>query len=185
MKSASFFFVAFFCFLAEASGESSFSGRDIFFQSLNFILFFAALLMLLKKPIKSLFQKRLKDFLAFEEQAKKQQETIENSFKEWQDKIKDLENKEKTIDKDAETRGQEIFEKKEQEMLEYKKRKDQEKTFFIQLESEKLKKESLIDWKSKIVDQAKNQIQADLSSSKIQEDLYQDFFKQIKRVDGF
>ncbi len=174
------FFLLVFPYLSEASSSEGIPVREIFFQTLNFSLFFGLFLFLLKKPVRIFYKTKRKDFLLFEEQAKKQNQEMKASLQKWEQKVKELDLKEETIKQDAEREGKKLQAEKKIELKDLKKRLQAEKEFFIHLESEKIKQESIERWQEEVVRGAKNLLAKESLNSKVQQKLYQEFFEQLE-----
>ncbi len=173
------FFLVFSCW-AEASSGKGIPSKEIFFQFFNFSLFFIAFLFIIKKPVRNLYQKRRKDFLLFEEQAKKQRKDLEAKLQQWQTKIKELDVKEQTVKEDAEKEGKKWVAEKEKEITDLKKRLKSEEEFFGHLESEKIKRDSFKKWQKRIVERADPLLKKESLKPEVQQKFYQEFFKQIE-----
>ena len=105
---------------------------------------------------------------------------METSLKVWEEKIKELDLKKKTIKQEAEKEGKKLMIEKTEEIEDLRKRLSTEMKFFIHLESEKIKQESLKSWQKKIVKKAREVLKKTALDAQVQKKLYKDFFKQIE-----
>ena len=159
------FFLLFLPFLAY-SASAEFSPKAIFIQVFNFSIFAFLFLFLVKKPLQTLFHNRQKDFFAFEEQALKLEKEKQVEKAEWDSKLQDLDNKEKNIQKQAQTEGERFRAQKQKELTELSRRLRKTSEFFLNLEREKLRRESFSHWRTRLVESARS----DLSQMALSED---------------
>jgi len=154
--------------------------QEISFQSLNFILFVIGLVWLLKKPLSKFFKARKQNFLAFESQARKEESENKKILESWKAKIQELDFKSKTIKETATKEGQIFLNKKNQELQAFKEQLEAEKNFVAQLEFAKIKKEFLKSQQTELVKRATKHLKKESLSKEDQENLYNNFFKQIE-----
>ncbi|MCZ0932919.1 MAG: hypothetical protein OXJ52_07195 [Oligoflexia bacterium] len=149
--------ILFFPFFAY-SASAEFSPKALFIQVFNFSIFLFLFLFLVKKTLQTFFHKRQKDFFAFEEQALKLEREKQKEKELWDGKLKDLNNKEKNIQKQAQTEGERFRAQKRKELEEFSERLKKTSEFFLNLEKQKLRRESLSYWKAQLVESARRDL---------------------------
>ena len=162
-----------------AGGGSAF--REVFFQSFNFILFVALLVFLVRKPLQSFYRARRENFLQFEDMARAKEEKIQTEHRGWQEKLEKMKTREQAVSERAHQEGVRFKAKKAQELQELKERKQREAQFFLRLESEKMKREILQEFKSDIVAGAVEEFKSLGTTPAFHKKLYGSFIKSIER----
>lgn len=168
----------FFPWLVLAEGEGI-PGREIFFQVLNFTCFFVLLIFFLKNPVQHFFKQRKKEFLSFKEQAEKQEQAQRNRLTILENKIKDLQSREKTIEKEAQQYGKTFQAEKEKEIQDWQRRKEQEQEFFVGLEKEKIKQKLFAQGKAEIVAQVEKVLKQESAQKDFHKKINQQFIHQM------
>ena len=158
---------------------ASFLGREFFFQCFNFCLFFAALLFLARKPIRDFFKQRKQNFLSFQKEAEQQEKEQLKRFSHLENKIKEIQSKEKTIEKAAQEQGKLFLAEKEKELQDWKKIRQQEQDFLIGLEREKIKQELFVRWKEEIFVQVQKKLEQEASHPDFHKKMNQSFIKAM------
>ena len=171
-----FFVLPFFAFAESAEG---FPSRMIFFQVLNFSVFFILLIFFLRSPVRKFFKKRQEDFLSFEKEAREKEKEMEKSNRILKEKIADIEARQKTIRTKAEEEGQKYLSEKQREKLHKKESLEREGCFFLQLEERKLKKNAFEKWKRQIVQKTEEQLKQE--DPRFQKQMVRSFFRQMEK----
>lgn len=169
-----------FPILAHSAG-AEFSAKAIFIQAFNFSIFLLIFLFLIRKPLQSFFHKRQKDFLVFEEQALKLEKEKQEELELWRKKLLALEQTEKNIQKQAQEEGRRFEEQKKQDLEELSKRLKKTSSFLLNLEREKLKRESFFYWRSQLVENVKTDINRLATSDEFQQKEQAGFLELFKR----
>ena len=137
---------------------SEFSPQAIFFQAFNFSIFLFLFVFLLRKPLQTFFHKRQKEFFAFEEQALKLEKEKQKQKDLWDSKLSVLVEKEKNIKEKAKIEGERFKTQKQKELKELSERLKKTTAFLLNLETEKLKRESFKYWKTQLVEKTKTEL---------------------------
>ena len=174
-----FFFLLLFSFPALAA-SGVFPAKEIGIQVLNFSLFFAALIFLLRKPVKVFFHKRQEEFFSFEKQALSLEKDRQKELKLWEKKIAVLKEQEKDIKKKAQKEGEKLISQKKEELESFRARLKKEADFFLHLEKEKAKRELLEKWKDKIIQLAEVELRKQALSSTFHQGKLKTFLKQME-----
>ena len=173
-------FLLVFPFLAY-SGSSEFSPQAIFIQIFNFSIFLFAFLFLIRKPLQTLFHKRQKDFFSFAEQALKLEKAKKAEKKLWDKKLSDLNEKEKTIQQEAQEEGERFITQKKQELKKLSRSLKMASEFLLNLEKEKLKRESLSHWKKQLVDGVRRDLKESARSKDFQKKEQKTFLQLLQK----
>ena len=174
------FFILSFPFLAHSAG-SEFSAQAIFIQAFNFSVFLFAFLYLVRKPLQTLFHKRQKDFFAFEEQALKLEKEKQAEQKLWDKKLSELEKTEKNIQKQAQEEGERFKKQKQKELEDLAQNLKKSSSFFLNLETEKLKRKSFSYWKSRLLADTKSELKQLALSKDFQKKEHAGFISLLKK----
>lgn len=166
-------------FVWAAGGGNPFMG--VFFQAFNFTLFVVLLVFFVRKPLQSYYKARRENFLQFENMAREKEEKIQTEYKEWKEKLKEMEARNQTVSEKARQEGEKFRAKKTRELQELKARKQREAEFFLRLESEKLKTEMLKKFKSDIVTEAAKELKSLGDTPLFHKKLQENFLKTLER----
>lgn len=165
--------------LAFAKAEG-FPLKEILIQVFNFSVFAIVFVFLVKKPIGAFFHKKQKDFIAFEEQALQLEKEKEKEQKEWDKKLMDLEQKEKSIQQSAQQEGERLLAQKKEELKNLSNQLKSTAEFFIRLEREKLKRNLIQKWRSKVAEEAEEDLKQQPKTSDFQNKRLKEFLKQME-----
>lgn len=179
---AAYFLLFTFSFFLQAESVEGFPAKAIFHQVLNFSLFFIALIVFLKKPVREFLKKQRDDFFIFEDRAKQQQEKTQKEFSKWQQKVKELTTKQQNIKNSATKEGENFIQQKKQEIEDLKLKMAREQKFYLQLESQKIKRQSLQKFKNEVSKQAEQILEQEGKNEALQKKLYKEFSTQIEQT---
>ena len=166
--------------LAAFSAVGGGAFQEVFFQSFNFILFVALLVFFVRKPLKAFYKSRRENFLQFEETARIKEEKIRAEFAKWRDKLEKMRLKEQTAEESARREGEVFQNKKARELQDLKERKHREIQFFLRLESEKMKREMLKNFKSSLAEGTAEELKALGADPAFHKGLHQNFIKNLR-----
>ena len=167
-------------FLAYSAG-GEFSFKAIFIQAFNFSLFLFFFLFLVRKPLQAFFHKRQKDFFAFEKHALKLEEEKQAEQKLWERKLLGLKTKEENIHKQAQEEGKRFKEQKQRELEELSARLRKSSAFLLNLEREKLKRESFNRWKTHLLEKVETDLKRLALSEEFQKKEQEGFLNLLQR----
>ena len=158
----------------------AFPAKAVFFQALNFAVFFALLAWLARKPLKSFFAAERERFLSFEREAREKEELLAKELELWKKKLADLEAREKTVGKSADEEGRLFLAEKRGLLKGLAKRLKREADFLLRLESEKARAALLKEGKRRIAALTEALMKGE-GESALQKSLGGSFFKQLER----
>ena len=162
------------------SAGAEFSPQVIFFQLLNFSVFLFLFFFLLRKPVKTFFHRRQKEFFAFEEQALNLEKEKQQQKKLWDSKLFDLTEKEKNIKEQAKKEGERFKSQKKKELKELSESLKKTSAFLLSLEKEKLKRESFKYWKAQLVEKTRTELNNQALSKDFQKKEQKGFLNLLK-----
>ena len=163
------------------SAGSELTAELLFAQAFNFSLFMLAGWFLLKNPVQALFHKRQKDFFDFEKSAFQLEKEKQAENDSWKKRLSELEEKEKNIEAQAQAQAQKFQEQKQQELKELQQSLKRSSDFLIRLETEKIKKASLIYWKKALIKKSKAELLATAESKDFQNKEANTFLSLLKK----
>ena len=176
------FLIIIFPFFAYSAG-AEFSPKAIFIQLFNFSIFIFLFLFLIRKPLQAFFHKKQKDFFAFEEQALKLKKEKQETQRLWEKKLLDLEEKEKNIEQKAKEEALRFKTQKQQELEELSKKLKKISAFLLNLEKEKLKRESFSYWRSQLVKNVEEDLRYLAQSKEFQTEEQGGFLALLQKKD--
>ena len=176
-------FLLFVFFLLPFAGfavSEGFPAKEVFVQIFNFSVFAAVLILLVRKPLQVFFHKRQEEFFSFEKQAVQLEKEKQEEYKNWEMKIQALKEQEEGIQKKAQEEGDRFITQKKEEIKQLQDRLKREARFFIRLETEKLKRKLLKNWKGKVKEGACFELEKQAGSKDFQTARLEDFFNQVE-----
>lgn len=158
IKKTQYLLFAFLSLPLSASAATELSSWVLFTQVFNFSIFFLAFALLIRKPVQLLCHQRQKDFLSFEKQVLKLEKQKREEHEKWERKLSDLQERERNIKKKAKDEGDRFYSEKQKELKELEERLKNHTEFIARLETEKLKNQQLDDWKKKLLELSKKEL---------------------------
>ncbi|MCF8058081.1 MAG: hypothetical protein K9K67_02200 [Bacteriovoracaceae bacterium] len=149
-----------------AGGGAHGSVTDLLYPAVNFFILFFALLFLLKKPLREMFDKNAEDVTNLYEYADKRDKEAKIKLEMFQKKIENLESEKKKIIQNAEKEANDFVQRTKLESEEYLKRLERDSESKVLHEKSSLENRLKEDLVTEVIEKAKEKIKNDSGLNK-------------------